>query len=96
MRAILVLLGLICLGAVVMFSLGMLRVDVPKEGMMPTVSVNLSGGKLPEVKTGSVEVTTTNATVAVPTVEMKNTTVTLPTIEVKKAPAASPTPAPAH
>ena len=35
--------------------------------------------------TGSVDVGTTNTTVAVPTVEMKNTTVTLPTIEVKQA-----------
>lgn len=93
MRGLLVLIGLVALVAVVAMSLGMLRVNMPKEGMMPNVSFNMSGGKLPEVKTGSVDLGTTNTTVSVPTVEMKNTTVTLPTIEVKQAPGASPTPA---
>ncbi len=85
MRGFLVLLGLIALVVVVLMALGMLKVAFPKEGMMPTVTLNMSGGKLPEVTTGSVGVGTTNTTVQVPTLEMKNTTVTLPTIEVKEA-----------
>ena len=83
MRGILVLLGIIILAAVVLMSLGMLKVNM--DNSMPSVSFNMQGGKLPTVTTGSVDVGTTNTTVAVPTVEMKNTTVTLPTIEVKQA-----------
>ena len=56
-------------------SMGMLTINT--NGSMPTVSFNVSGGKLPEVKTGTVSVGTTNTTVAVPSVEMTNTTVTL-------------------
>ena len=93
MRGFLVLLGLIVLAAVVLMALGMLKITMPKEGMMPNVSFNMSGGQLPKVETGTVDLGTTNATVALPTVEMKNTTDTLPTIEVKQAPGATPTPA---
>jgi len=84
MRGILVLLGLIILAAVVLMSLGMLKINMDN-GTMPSVAFDVQGGKLPTVSTGSVDLTTTNTTVAVPTVEMKNTTVTLPTIEVKQA-----------
>jgi hypothetical protein len=93
MRGFLVLLGLIALGVVVLMSLGMMTVTMPKGGMLPNVNVNFSGGQLPKVETGTVDVGTTNATVTLPSVEMKNTTVTLPTIEVKQAPGATPTPA---
>jgi hypothetical protein len=93
MRGFLVLLGLLILVAVVAMALGMLKVTMPKDGGLPTVAFNVSGGELPKVSTGSVEVGTTNATVAVPKVEMTNATVTLPTIEVKQAPGATPTPA---
>jgi hypothetical protein len=93
MRGFLVLLGLIALIAVVLMALGMLRVTMPQNGMMPNVEVNLSGGEMPKVTTGSLEVGTTNATVTVPKMEMTNATVTLPTIEVKQAPGATPTPA---
>lgn len=85
MRGFLVLLGLIALAVVVLMSLGMLKVEFPKDGMMPNVAFNVSGGKMPSVTTGTVDVGTSNTTVSLPTVEMKNTTVTLPTIEVKQA-----------
>ncbi|MCW3837150.1 hypothetical protein ACFQ1E_14780 [Sphingomonas canadensis] len=93
MRILLVLIGLLALAAVVLLSIGMLRVEFPKEGMMPRVRFDVQAGRLPEVKTGTIEMGTTNATFAVPTVEMRNTTVSLPTIEVKKAPAESAPPA---
>lgn len=89
MRGILVLLGLLVLAAVVLMSLGMLNINW-QAGKMPSVEFKMDGGKLPKVETGTVEVGTTNTTVAVPTVEMKNTVVTLPTVEVKPAPGATP------
>jgi hypothetical protein len=91
MRGILVLLGIIVLAAVVLMSLGMLRINM--DNSMPSVSFNVQGGKLPTVTTGTVEMGTTNKTVAVPKVEMTNTTVTLPTIEVKQANTTAPAPA---
>ena len=93
MRGFLVLLGLVALAVVVLLGLGMLRVEFPKQGMVPTVTFNVSGGKLPEIKTGTVETGTTNVTIALPKVEMTNTVVKMPTIEVKQAPGATPTPA---
>ena len=89
MRGILVLLGLLILAAVVLISLGMLKIDW-KAGQMPSFEFKMDGGKLPSVQTGTVDVGTTNTTVSVPTVEMKNTVVTMPTIEVKPAPGATP------
>jgi len=91
MRGFLVLLGIVVLAAVVLMSLGMLRINM--DNSMPSVSFNVQGGKLPTVTTGTVEVGTTNKTVAVPKVEMTNTTVTLPTIEVKQANSTAPAPA---
>ena len=93
MRGLLVLLGLVALAAVVLMALGMLRVEFPKNGMLPTVTFDMKGGHLPTVTTGTVTTNTTNVTVQVPTVEMKNTTVTLPTIEVKQAPGNTTAPA---
>ncbi|MCW3846288.1 hypothetical protein OF829_03485 [Sphingomonas sp. LB-2] len=89
MRGILVLLGLLVLAAVVLISLGMLKIDW-KAGQMPSFEFKMDGGKLPTVQTGTVETGTTNVTVVTPTVEMKNTVVTLPTVEVKPAPGATP------
>ena len=84
MRGILVLLGLLVLAAVVMMSLGMLKIDW-QSGKMPSVEFKMDGAKLPKVETGTVDVGTTNRVVEVPTVEMKNTVVTLPTVVVKPA-----------
>jgi hypothetical protein len=92
MRGLLVLLGIVILAGVVAMSLGMLKVDWPKDSW-PAVHFSMQA-KMPTVSTGTVSVGTTNTTVAVPKVEMTNTTVQLPTLEVK--PAASPTPAPAN
>lgn len=94
MRAILVLIGLVALGAVVMMMTGMLRINQQQGATLPTVSVQAEGGQLPRysAETGSVGVGNTARTVEVPTVEMKKATVVLPTIEVKQAPGASPTP----
>jgi hypothetical protein len=88
MRGILVLLGIIVLAAVVLMSLGMLRVNT--DNSMPSVSFNVQGGKMPTVSTGSVDIGTKNTTVAVPTVQMTNTTVQLPTVEVKQANSTAP------
>jgi len=94
MRAILVLIGIIALGAVAAMATGMLRVTQQQGASLPTVTLQSEGGQLPKysAETGSVGIGNTAKTVEVPTVEMKNATVVLPTIEVKQAPA-SPTPA---
>ena len=61
MRGILVLLGLLVLAAVVMMSLGMLKIDW-QSGKMPSVEFKMDGAKLPNIETGSVGVGTTNTT----------------------------------
>jgi hypothetical protein len=95
MRGILALIGLIALGAVVLMSIGMLRIEQQSGGSLPSISFNAKGGQLPKFKaeTGEIGIGSTNKTVEVPSVEMKNATVTLPTIEVKQAPGTAPTPA---
>jgi hypothetical protein len=89
MRGILVLLGLLVLAAVVLMSLGMLNINW-QSGKMPSVELKMDGARLPKVETGTVDIGTTNKTVAVPTVEMKNTVVTLPTVVVKPANSSAP------
>ncbi|MEZ0244622.1 MAG: hypothetical protein ACAH11_14705 [Sphingomonas sp.] len=84
MRGFLVLLGLLVLAAVVLISLGMLKIDW-QSGKMPSVEFKMDGAKMPKIETGTVDVGTTNTTVSVPTVEMKNTVVTLPTVVVQPA-----------
>ena len=91
MRGILVLLGLLVLAAVVLISLGMLKINW-QSGTAPSVEFKMDSGKLPKIETGTVDIGTSNRTVSVPTVEMKNTVVTLPTVEVKQAPGATPAP----
>lgn len=95
MRGLLVLIGLVAIAVVVLMSLGMLRLNGSTSGSLPTVALDLKGGKLPTIKaeTGSIGIGSTNKSVEVPKLEMKNTTVTLPTIEVKQAPGATPAPA---
>jgi hypothetical protein len=88
MRGILVLLGIVILAGVVAMSLGMLKVDWPKDSW-PAVHFSMDA-KMPTVSTGSVSVGTTNKTVEMPSVQMTNTTVTLPTIEVKQANSTAP------
>lgn len=87
MRAILVLIGIVAIAAVVLMSLGMLRIEQTSSGALPTVALDLKGGKMPQwqAQTGSVDVGTTNATIQVPVLEMKNTTVSVPTLQVEGA-----------
>lgn len=95
MRGLLVLIGLIAIAVVVLISMGMLSFNQSSPGALPSVALDMKGGKLPTIQaeTGSVDIGSTNKTVEVPKVQMTNATVTLPTIEVKQAPGANPTPA---
>ena len=69
MRGLLVLIGLIAIVVVVMMSLGMLNFTQSSPGSLPTVALDVKGGKLPTIKaeTGSVDIVNTNTTVTVPT-----------------------------
>lgn len=62
-------------------------VDQTKEAKLPDVDVTVEGGQAPEfdVKTGEVEVGTTEKKVLVPKVIMEEETVTVPTVDVKPA-----------
>lgn len=94
MRAILVLIGLAALVLVVMMSLGMISFQTTA-GSLPTIQA----GQAPTVKAevGSIDLTTTNKTVEVPTVTTTEKTIAVPSIEVRRAPdpntTASPAPA---
>jgi hypothetical protein len=84
MRAILVLLALIVLGAIVAIMTGYLNISQTSEAVLP--SVHVDGGRAPsfEVDTADVDVGTTNTTVDVPQVSTEKKTVELPTVSVKK------------
>lgn len=60
MRGILVFLGIIILAGVVLMSLGMIKVDWPKDSW-PNVHFSMEA-KMPTVSTGTVSVGTTNTT----------------------------------
>lgn len=85
MRAILVLVGLAAVVLVVLMSFGMVSIEQTGNATLPTVK--LEGGKAPAFKTdvGDIDLTTSNTTIRLPTIEMKNATVELPVIEVEKA-----------
>lgn len=85
MRFILGLLLVVVLLAIGAFALGYLDVDQTKEGRLP--EVRAEGGQLPgfDVKTGDVDVGTTNTTVEVPKIETEKETIEVPSVEVKKA-----------
>jgi len=89
MRGILVLLGLLILAAVVLMSLGMLKINW-QSGQFPTAEFKMDGGKLPTIQTGTVDIGTTNVTVSTPKLEMGNTVVTIPTVEVRSANSSAP------
>lgn len=93
MRAILALVGIAALVIVVMMSLGMISLQTTP-GSLPTIQA----GQAPTVKAevGSIDLTTTNKTVEVPTVTTTEKTISVPTIEVRKAPASTASPAPAQ
>lgn len=85
MRAILVLIGLAALVLVVLMSLGMVSIQTTP-GSLPTIA--LQGGQAPGVKaeTGSIDLTTTNRTVTVPTVTTTERTIAVPSLQVRQAP----------
>ena len=95
MRAILVLVGLVAVVVVVLMSLGMMTRHQPKAGMLPHGHAQLSGGELPEVKTGRLDRPghhQCHRRGADGRDEEHHRDA--PTIEVKQAPGATPTPAP--
>lgn len=92
MRALLVLVGLAALVLVIAMSLGMVSLQTTP-GQLPT----LQGGKAPEVRanTGSIDLVTTNKSVTVPTVTTTEKTIAVPSLEVRQAPSATSTASPA-
>lgn len=62
-------------------------IDQTREARLPDVDVSVKGGQAPEfdVKTGEVEVGTTEKEVLVPKVVMEKETVTVPTVDAKPA-----------
>ncbi len=71
MRGILILLGIVALVVIVLLSLGMISFDQERAAQLP--SVTIEGGQAPkfDVDVGRVDVTTTNKTVEVPTLQVE-------------------------
>ena len=71
MRGILILLGIVALVVIVLLSLGMISFDQERAAQLP--SVTIEGGQAPkfDVDVGRVDVTTTNNTVEVPTLQVE-------------------------
>lgn len=92
MRALLVLIGLAALVLVIAMSLGMVSLQT-SPGQLPT----LQGGRAPEVRanTGSIDLVTTNRSVTVPTVTTTERTIAVPSLEMRQAPNATGSAAPA-
>lgn len=79
---------LVVIGVIVALGLFyFIDVDQTKEAKLPDVDVTVEGGQAPEfdVKTGDVEVGTTEKKVLVPKVVMEEETVTVPTVDVEPA-----------
>ena len=93
MRAILLILILAVVAAIAAIATGLVDVSQTREARAPTVeadngAIRAKGGQSPafEVQTGSVEVGTREANVAVPKVEVKpgQTQVRVPSVEVRQ------------
>ena len=94
MRAILLILILGVVALIALFATGLVNVSQTREARAPQVeavdgSIRAGGGQSPafEVQTGSVEVGTREANVAVPQIEVKpgRTRVEVPSVEVRQA-----------
>ena len=94
MRAILLILILGVVALIALFATGLVNVSQTREARAPQVeavdgSIRAGGGQSPafEVQTGSVEVGTREANVAVPQIEVKpgRTQVEVPSVEVRQA-----------
>lgn len=93
MRAILLILILAVVAAIAAIATGLIDISQTREARVPTVqadngAIRAEGGQSPafEVQTGSVEVGTRDANVAVPKVEVKPSTtkVQVPSVEVRR------------
>lgn len=94
MRAILLIFILAVVALIAAFATGLLDISQTREARVPNVqasdgAIRAEGGQPPafEVQTGSVEVGTREANVAVPKVEVKpgQTKVKVPSVEVRRA-----------
>ena len=94
MRAILLILILAVVALIAAFATGIVDISQTREARAPSIEANdgairAQGGQSPafEVQTGSVEVGTREANVAVPKVEVKpgRTQVQVPSVEVRRA-----------
>ncbi len=94
MRAILLILILAVVALIAAVATGLIDISQTREARVPSVeasngAIRAEGGQSPafEVQTGSVEVGTRDANVAVPKVEVKpsQTTVKVPSVEVRGA-----------
>jgi hypothetical protein len=83
MRFLLAVVGIAALVVVALVSLGMLKINT-SAGSLP--SINVAGGKAPEVdaKMATVEFGTANKQVEVPTVGTTTKTVAVPTLHINK------------
>ena len=93
MRAILLILILVVVAAIAAIATGLVDVSQTREARVPSVeagngAIRAQGGQPPafEVQTGTVEVGTREANVAVPKVEVKpgQTQVQVPSVEVRR------------
>ncbi len=93
MRAILLILILAVVALIAAFATGLIDISQTREARVPSIeagdgAIRAEGGQSPafEVQTGSVEVGTREANVAVPKVELKpgQTTVQVPSVEVRQ------------
>ncbi len=71
MRGILILLGIAALIVIALLALGMISFDQERSAQLPTVKIE--GGQAPkfDVDVGRVDVTTTNKTLEVPTLQVE-------------------------
>ncbi|MBA3897587.1 MAG: hypothetical protein H0X36_10745 [Sphingomonadaceae bacterium] len=85
MRALLAIVLVVVIGLIAAVAFGLIDVNKTQEGKLP--EVRAEGGQLPgyDVKTGEVQVGTTNTTVEVPKVGTETKTIAVPTVAVKKA-----------
>ncbi|MFM9978252.1 MAG: hypothetical protein ACKVOP_09470 [Sphingomonadaceae bacterium] len=85
MRPVIAIVLVAVAALIAAFAFGVVDIDQTREGALPEIRAD--GGNLPEfdVKTADVDITTTNTTIDVPTVETRKETVQLPNVEVGQA-----------
>lgn len=87
MKTGMTVLGVVAVAALALFAFYMVDIDQTQEGALPTISVDVDAGQLPEfdADVGEINLGTTQVEVTVPEVEIKETTATisLPTLSVE-------------